>query len=292
MPLIPSATTDRARSVLAAAQKIAVDRRADDVTPEHLLLAIAERDRGVGRVVLEQCGLDLAEAQEQVSELVLPRVERISRPAKPGLDAAALHILAWAREEAAALGHRVLGTEHLVLGILRDSVSPASAFLRTSGVSIENARTQLHTILTAPPRSPLAVVLMDQRLPCRCGMLARTAANPKLPIEFNADTDSYALRLTPSEILVENIFCPFCGGLGGGPNHVLPLCHCGTVDRWAKDPGIPLEKVEMAEIPRIGDSFSFRYRGDDGKQISSMAIYFCPVCGWRVRDKRALEGDR
>jgi hypothetical protein len=264
--------TFRARAVFAAARKIAVEYRADDVTPEHLLLALSERGWGVGRIVLEKCGLDLEEAFQQIYELVPPKVERKSRPAKPGLDAAVRNILAWAREEAAALGDNYVDTEHLVLGLLQDSESPASAFLRASGVSIENARIQLRKIPSPPKKSPLAVI-KNQRPRCRCGLLSDSGNW----FEFDPDTETYALRLPPSE-LVENVFCPWCGGQDYRRFMVNPpLCRCGALERWDRMPSVQVDKGEQYHLTLRGGGFVIR---------------FCPACGGRVGDKSALEGDR
>jgi hypothetical protein len=270
--------TGRARAVFAAARKIAIEYRVDDITPEHLLLALSERDQGVGRILLERCGLDLEEAFQQIYELVPPKVDRKFRQNKPGLDATVRNILAWSREEAFAFGDNYVGTEHLVLGILRDSDSPASDFLRASGVSIENARTQLRTIPSPPRKNPLAVI-KNQQPRCRCGHLARHSQGHSSLHEFDPDTETYALRLSPSE-LVENAYCPICGGLDYNPLMVNPpLCCCGSLERWDQMPSLQVKKK--------GKAYSLSKQGRDGWWFR---IDFCPACGGRFGDESALQG--
>ena len=141
----PDRFTDRAKSVLALSEQIAQGCHSDEITPEHLLLALTRCDRGVGRLVLEECGIDLAQLENQISVLT-PNVAPNQTQPKHGPPV--LQIYAWAKEEAATLGHNYHGSEHLVLGLLRDSESPSSAFLRSQGASLEGARNALQLVLS------------------------------------------------------------------------------------------------------------------------------------------------
>lgn len=124
-----------------------MERNSSDIAPEDLLLALARRDRGVGRCVFEGMSIDLETLQEQLALLAPHRERGRSWPSALGFSPEALHVLAWAKEEAAALGHRYLGTEHLALGLLRDEKSKAGSFLRDRSASIERAREVLRSIL-------------------------------------------------------------------------------------------------------------------------------------------------
>ncbi|MCH7546881.1 MAG: hypothetical protein IID30_10830 [Planctomycetes bacterium] len=124
------------------AEKNALNRHANNITPEDILVALAQCDRGVGRSILENVGIDLVQITDQITQLA-PHVATDSQWVALGFDSVALHALAWAKEEARALNHNYHGTEHLVLGLLRDKDSPASSFLRKNGASLENVRDAL-----------------------------------------------------------------------------------------------------------------------------------------------------
>jgi ATP-dependent Clp protease ATP-binding subunit ClpC len=142
-----SANTDRAKSVFAEAEAVAMRRAASDIAPEDLLLALARCDRGVGRLILEGFSIKLDALQDELASLA-PRHEiPESQHVALGFSPEAQHVLAWAKEEAAALKHGYLGTEHVVLGLLRDATSNAGMFLRERSASSERAREILCSIL-------------------------------------------------------------------------------------------------------------------------------------------------
>ena len=146
-PANPDCLTDRAKSVLAEAEAVAMARNSSDIAPEDLLLALARRDRGVGRCVLEEMSIHLDKLQDELALLTSSRERGTCWPSALGFSPESLHVLAWAKEEAAALAHRYLGTEHLVLGLLRDEKSKAGPFLRDQSASSERAREALRKIL-------------------------------------------------------------------------------------------------------------------------------------------------
>ena len=149
----PDRLTDRAKSVFIEAEAVAMARNSSEIAPEDLLLALARRHRGVGRRVLEGMSIELDKLQGELAAL-LPRRERgISWPSALGFSPDALHVLAWAKEEAAALDHRYLGTEHLVLGLLRDEKSKAGSLIRDLSASSGRAREVLRSVLGGEARS-------------------------------------------------------------------------------------------------------------------------------------------
>ena len=122
-------------------------RNSRDIAPEDLLLGLARSDRGVGRCMLETFSINLDGLKDELS-LLAPHHERgVAWPSALGFSPEALHVLAWAKEEAASFDHRYLGTEHLVLGLLRDEKSKAGTFLRERSASSERARDALRSIL-------------------------------------------------------------------------------------------------------------------------------------------------
>src|SRR5262249_45336727 len=119
--------TDRAVKVLAVARNKAKGYRLGLVTPEHGLLALPEAEPGPGRVTLDRLGVDLGCLREDLGALAAGD----PRPGSSGtvaLSPAAAELVLQAEEQARALGHDYVGTEHLVLGLLATGPSPAAEF--------------------------------------------------------------------------------------------------------------------------------------------------------------------
>jgi len=124
-----------------------MERNANEIEPEDVLLALARGQLGVGRRILEALSVHLEQMQDELARLVPHRPRGLGWKSALAFSAEALHALAWAKEEAASLGHNYLGTEHIVLGILRDPNSRAAKFLREQHATIESARDAVRTIL-------------------------------------------------------------------------------------------------------------------------------------------------
>jgi ATP-dependent Clp protease ATP-binding subunit ClpC len=137
--------TDRALNALSAARDQAAARRHRQVTPEHVLLALAI-DPGLGRVTLEHLGVDLQQDLAGVEALV-----SVAPPAAPedhwSFSPEVEQLLAEAKAESAGFGHRYVGTEHLVLGLLRCGPCPAGDYLRANGVTVERFREEVLRLL-------------------------------------------------------------------------------------------------------------------------------------------------
>ena len=128
--------TDRALEAMSVARDQAAAARQTFVTPEHILAALSTIEAGVGRVTLEQLGIDFQREATQIMALAsvgptkLPDDHQI-------LSSETERLLSEAKAAAKELGHNYVGTEHLVLGILRCGPCPAGDYLRTRGITVE-----------------------------------------------------------------------------------------------------------------------------------------------------------
>jgi ATP-dependent Clp protease ATP-binding subunit ClpC len=122
--------------VLAVAHQFALEQRSPGIEPEHLLRGLASLDLGVGRSVLANLGIDLFKLLPEIVEL-LPRRSDIPLPERD-LSASGNAVLAAARRAASELGHRYVGSEHVMLGLIAHP-SSASAFLVQRGASYDGA---------------------------------------------------------------------------------------------------------------------------------------------------------
>ena len=128
--------SERARQVLILAQDEARELRHNYIGTEHLLLGLIREEQGLAARVLAQLGVTLAAVRAHVEpgEGAGKTIGQIpfTRRAKQSLDGAV--------REALKMGHRWIGTEHLLLGLVSDADSTASLVLGKLGVSPERTR--------------------------------------------------------------------------------------------------------------------------------------------------------
>jgi excisionase family DNA binding protein len=138
--------TERARRVLSLANEEAYRYHHDSVGPEHLLLAIISEQGGIGARVLYRLEVQQSDVRAQI-ETLHPVGEQPVGEGQLGMTQQGKAILELAVQEARALGHHYLGTEHLLLGLLREEEGLASQVLITSGVTLDKAREMVKELL-------------------------------------------------------------------------------------------------------------------------------------------------
>jgi hypothetical protein len=137
--------TPRAHRVLAIAEDEAVALRQAEVGTEHLLLALLRERRGLAARGLRDLGVE----PDQLGQRIRARlpIADISSDQPVTLGPAARGAVEMARAEARRLHHDYVGTEHLLLGLLRHGEGPAFVTLSGIGVTLERARRQIITLL-------------------------------------------------------------------------------------------------------------------------------------------------
>lgn len=144
--------TQRARRVLSLAQEEAERLQHNYIGTEHLLLGLMREDGGVAGRVLRDLGLD----QRRVEELVerLTRASARTSATQLDLSPGTKKVLELAVDEARRMGHHYIGTEHLLLGLVRQSEGVAIEVLKRLGVSPEEVRRQTRRVLQESPMQP------------------------------------------------------------------------------------------------------------------------------------------
>jgi ATP-dependent Clp protease ATP-binding subunit ClpA len=137
--------TERARKVLSLAQEEAQRFKHNYIGTEHLLLGLIREGEGVGAKVLRDLGVELHRAQSTV-EFIIGRGDRIVL-GEIGLTPRAKKVIEYAVDEARRLNHQYIGTEHLLLGLLREGEGIAAGVLESLGVNLEQARRQTLAVL-------------------------------------------------------------------------------------------------------------------------------------------------
>jgi excisionase family DNA binding protein len=144
----PSAKfTPRARKVLSLASEQARQYNHNGVGTEHILLAIMNESQGLAFQVLSALQVQLGEAQEQI-EMLHPAGEQPIGDSSIGMTQQGKAAIELAVLEAQALDHHYIGTEHLLLGLLREEEGLASQVLQKSGVTLEKVREEVKQLLT------------------------------------------------------------------------------------------------------------------------------------------------
>jgi ATP-dependent Clp protease ATP-binding subunit ClpC len=136
--------TQRARRVLSLAHQEAERMRHNYIGTEHLLLGLIREEGGVAGRVLRELGLEAARVQEIVERLTGPGQYR---GGKLDLSPGTQQVLEYAVEEARRMGHHYIGTEHLLLGLVRYGEGIALDVLRKLGVTPEQIRRQTRRVL-------------------------------------------------------------------------------------------------------------------------------------------------
>jgi ATP-dependent Clp protease ATP-binding subunit ClpA len=137
--------TDRARQSLARGQEEARRLGHDYIGTEHLLLGLLAVVDGVAAKVLSGLGVSLDHTRKSVEQVV--GQGSASSEGEMRLTARSKHVLELASEEAKALLHSYVGTEHLLLAILREGEGVGADVLRQRGVTYDAARTQVAAVL-------------------------------------------------------------------------------------------------------------------------------------------------
>jgi ATP-dependent Clp protease ATP-binding subunit ClpC len=138
--------TDRVRKVLAMARDEAIRLQHDYVGTEHILLGLIREGEGVAAAVLTNLSADLDQIHERIEESVKPGKATIALGELP-YTSRAKKVLEFAMAEARELNHSYVGTEHLLLGLLREEKGIAAQVLNSLGISLEEARAETLKVL-------------------------------------------------------------------------------------------------------------------------------------------------
>ena len=142
--------TERVRKVLAMAREEAARLHHEYVGTEHILLGLIKEGEGVAAAVLQAMNVDLEEVQQRIEEQV--KKGKAAQATGPDLPytSRAKKVLELAMAEARDLSHSYVGTEHLLLGLLREEKGIAAQVLTDASVSLEAARTETLRLLGNP----------------------------------------------------------------------------------------------------------------------------------------------
>ena len=138
--------SERARRVLSLAQEEAQRFNHNYIGTEHILLGLVRETEGVAARVLSGLNVDLTKVRSAV-EFIIGRGERPAQ-GEIGLTPRAKKVVELAVDEARRMNHTYIGTEHLLIGLLREGEGVAAGVLESLGVNLEKVRAETHRILS------------------------------------------------------------------------------------------------------------------------------------------------
>lgn len=136
--------TERAQKVLALSQEEAIRLNHNNIGTEHILLGLISEGDGIAAKALQALGLEISRIQSEVEKLIgvgkqgLQTIHYTPRAKK---------VVELSQDEARKLGHSYVGTEHILLGLIREGEGVAARVLNNLGVSLNKARQQVLQLL-------------------------------------------------------------------------------------------------------------------------------------------------
>ncbi|HWL09771.1 MAG TPA: Clp protease N-terminal domain-containing protein [Planctomicrobium sp.] len=147
------AFTERSRKVMGHANAEAQRFNHEYIGTEHVLLGLIREGCGVAANVLKNLGLNLSDLRKEVEKAVHPGPDMITMGRLP-LTPRAKKAIEYSREEAREFGCHYVGTEALLLGLVREEESVAAAVLGNSGVTLESVRKTVLELIPKPVDHP------------------------------------------------------------------------------------------------------------------------------------------
>ncbi|NQT74938.1 MAG: ATP-dependent Clp protease ATP-binding subunit, partial [Candidatus Omnitrophica bacterium] len=138
--------TERARKVILLAKEEAKRFNHDYIGTEHILLGLVREGEGVAAVVLQKMGLSLQQIRLEIEKIVKPGPSTVISGDIP-FTPKAKKAIELSGEEARSLGHNYIGTEHILLGLIREGEGVASQVLMNMGVDLDKVRRETVELL-------------------------------------------------------------------------------------------------------------------------------------------------
>jgi excisionase family DNA binding protein len=157
--------TERARKVLSMANEEAYQYHHDGVGTEHILLGIIGEGEGIAaKALLDLLQVPVSEIRKQI-EASHPAGEQTASDGLLEMTPQGKESIELAVQEARSLDHHYIGTEHLLLGLLREEETIASQVLRKAGITLEETRNHIKQLLGTKKPNRLKQILTSKDAP-------------------------------------------------------------------------------------------------------------------------------
>ncbi|MDO8734453.1 MAG: Clp protease N-terminal domain-containing protein, partial [Elusimicrobiota bacterium] len=142
--------TERAQRAIRLAQEEAKRLNHDSITPEHILLGLLDLDDGVAATIISNLSVHTARIKIEI-EKALPVGDNLLQYGELPLTPKARKVLEYAIEEAQKMAHSYVGTEHILLGLIKEGESVAAAVLQNLGLSLDTIRLEVEKLVQFGP---------------------------------------------------------------------------------------------------------------------------------------------
>jgi len=139
--------TERAQQVLVLAQEEAKRLNHSFIGTEHLLLGLVREGSGIAARALQSMGVDLNRVRQEVEQITTPKGEKAATQQGISYTPRAKRVVELAIEESQNLGHNYVGTEHIMLGLIREGEGVAAQVLTNMGSDLKRARKEVIQLL-------------------------------------------------------------------------------------------------------------------------------------------------
>jgi Clp amino terminal domain, pathogenicity island component/ClpX C4-type zinc finger len=255
--------TDRARTVLVLAQEEARLLNHGFVGTEHILLGLIGEGGGAAAKVLEQLDIQLDAVREKVEETI--GLSNNVRTGSPPFTPRAKKVLEFSLRESLQLGHNYIGTEHILLGIVREGEGVGAQVL--VGLGADRARVCQTVMQTLSAYIGEPVTGVRETTPSQAAGPARLVAcsfcgrQPPESGQLVSGSDAY---------ICEQCIRQWSRRLEGGPSGLVHRAAHRPIDRGVEKTGSPPEDQERARA-EIGATFAEHGTlSDDGQSVPSV----------------------
>ncbi|HPE29053.1 MAG TPA: Clp protease N-terminal domain-containing protein, partial [Candidatus Mcinerneyibacteriales bacterium] len=140
--------SERARKVVLYAREEAARLNYDFIGTEHLLLGLLREGASIGVIVLRRLEVDINLLRDEIKKFIIQDGDRARVEHDIQLTPRAKRVLELAMDEAGRMGHNFVGTEHILLGLLREGEGIASRVLKNFGVTPDRVRSEVVRLLS------------------------------------------------------------------------------------------------------------------------------------------------
>ena len=249
--------TDRARRVLVFAQHEAKGLDHNFIGTEHILLGLIVENEGIAAKALRELGVDLDATRQQI-EKVIGRGNPSDMGGAPPFTPRSKKVLELSLREAMQLGHNYIGTEHLLLGLIREGEGVGAQVLIEQGLSAAKVRNKVVALLAGysmtREASPLTKTPAGSRVEAAAARLAAggEVGSQHYLLALLEDTNSLACRVLGSLGVTTEAAADRIGSIGtGGTDDEMPAPFSAHVFQGGIT--IRIEDAEMAARVQAGE---------------------------------------
>jgi ATP-dependent Clp protease ATP-binding subunit ClpA len=198
--------TERARRVVVLAQEEARRLHHNYIGTEHILLGLIREGEGVAALALDALGISLDAVRQQVEEIIGQSPQEVPPPGHIPFTPRAKKVLELSLRESLDMGHNYIGTEHILLGLVREGEGVAAQVLGKLGARLDRVRAKVNEMVkgvpevSSPHLSPIHGPGPFGSFASRLDdMVTRIEALSARLDEVTSRLDVMAERLTPGE---------------------------------------------------------------------------------------------